>query len=101
MNTFFTFYLSQHITNRSWRILFFDGVPGPSLINFAEHPTLHQGRVQVLFIVLASVQPNAIFWNEDYTKDAVQIFTFTDVFQVSSVQKQIAMRLVNGVQYCP
>ena len=49
MNMVFTFYVSQNVTvivtfgdilDRNWRIFSFDGVPGPSLMNFAEDPTL-------------------------------------------------------------
>ena len=49
MNKLFTCYVSHHVTaivifddilDRNWRIFSFDGVPQPSLINFAEYPTL-------------------------------------------------------------
>ena len=45
----YVFHLSYHVTvivtfdnilNRIWRIFSFDGVPVPSLIKFAEYPTL-------------------------------------------------------------
>ena len=49
MNKFFTCYVSHHVTvmvtfgdilDPNWCIFSFDGVPGPSLIKFAEYPTL-------------------------------------------------------------